>query len=247
MRRASYRDRALVVRTYDFGEADRIVVLLTRRHGIVRGVAKGVRKAKSRFGSRIQPFVDLDVQLYDGRNLATITQADTVAYYASGIIDDYDRYTAASVALEAGEKLASVDDDPFVFDALVSTLALLQTTQFPLAVLDAYLLQIMEHAGWAPSLFDCASCGEPGPHHAFHPEVGGAACLNCRPSGSAEVPEQALHLMWLLANNHLPEAMDILCVPDGEYLRDTAHRLTIAHLQWHLETSLTSAKVMDQN
>ena len=71
------------MRTYDFGEADRVVVLLTKEHGLVRAVAKGVRKTKSRFGSRVQPFVNIDVQLYPGRNLATITQADTVAYYLS--------------------------------------------------------------------------------------------------------------------------------------------------------------------
>ena len=99
--RESYRDRAFVVRTYDFGEADRVVVLLTRHHGLVRSVAKGVRKSRSRFGSRIQPFVDIDVQLYPGRNLATITAADTVAYFAGRIIEDFDRYAAGCAALEA--------------------------------------------------------------------------------------------------------------------------------------------------
>ena len=87
MRKESYRDRALVVRTYDFGEADRIIVLLTRGNGVKRGVAKGVRRSKSRFGSRLQLFVDVDVQLYPGRNLESITGADTVAYFGSGIID----------------------------------------------------------------------------------------------------------------------------------------------------------------
>ena len=61
MRRGSYRERAVIVRTYDFGEADRIVVFLTRTRGIVRGVAKGARRANSRFGSRLQPFVELSL------------------------------------------------------------------------------------------------------------------------------------------------------------------------------------------
>ena len=60
----TYREAAIVLRTHKLGEADRIVVLLTRDHGIVRGVAKGVRRSKSRFGSRLQLFVELDVQLY---------------------------------------------------------------------------------------------------------------------------------------------------------------------------------------
>ena len=85
------------MRTYDFAEADRVIVLLTRDHGLVRGVAKGVRKSKSRFGSRLQPFVDVDVQVYPSKSngLSTITGADTVTYYGHKITDDFDRYTAA--------------------------------------------------------------------------------------------------------------------------------------------------------
>lgn len=244
MRRESYRDRALVIRTYDFGEADRIIVLLTRHHGIVRGVAKGVRRSKSRFGSRLQPFVDNSVTLYPGRNLETITEADTVAFYGSGIIDEYPRYTAACAALESAERLAVLDgdDDPWLFDHLTETLARMQETAYPSMVLDSFLLQAMAHAGWAPSLFDCAQCGNPGPHHAFHPAVGGAACVTCRPPGSAEVAEEALHLMWLLAHSHWPAALDRA---DPELI-DAAHRLTRAHLQWHLEQKVTSLAVMDQ-
>ena len=243
MRAQPYRDRALVVRTHDFGEADRIIVLLTRSHGVKRGVAKGVRRAKSRFGSRLQHFVDIDVQLYPGRNLESITGADTVAFYGSGIIDNYERYTAACAALETAERLAH-EGDPWLFDHLTETLARMQTTEHPTVVLDAFLLQGMTHAGWAPSLFDCAQCGAPGPHHAFHPAVGGAACVQCRPPGSAEVPEESLHLMWLLNNAHWPAALGI--VAQAPHLGAVAHRLTRAHLQWHLEQKVTSLGVMDQ-
>ena len=246
MRGGSYRDGAVVVRSHDFGEADRVVVLLTRSHGVVRSVAKGVRKARSRFGSRLQPFVRLDVQLYPGRNLATLTSADTVAYYGAGIIEDFDRYAAASAVLETAERVAAHGEDPALFDAVVDALARMQVSAHPVAVLDAFLLQAMATAGWAPSLFDCASCQAPGPHHAFHPGVGGAACLNCRPSGSAEIDEQTLHLMWLLAGGHVAAAEAILAAEGGGHLGAQAHRLTVAHLQWHLETTLSSLKVMEQ-
>ena len=57
---------------FELRAADRVVVLLTQNHGLVRGVAKGVRKAKSRFGSRLQPFVEVDALIYPGRGLSTI-------------------------------------------------------------------------------------------------------------------------------------------------------------------------------
>ena len=68
-----YRDEAVVLRTHDLGEADRIVTMLSRAHGRIRGVAKGVRRTKSRFGGRLEPFSMVDVQLYEGRTLDVIT------------------------------------------------------------------------------------------------------------------------------------------------------------------------------
>src|SRR5699024_12175280 len=112
------RDRAVVIRSYDFGEADRVIVLLTKDNGLVRAVAKGVRREKSRFGSRLQLFVNLYVQLYSGRHLATITQADTIDYFGAQLIDDYDKYTAACVMLESAERL-SLDDDPFLYELVI--------------------------------------------------------------------------------------------------------------------------------
>lgn len=245
MRRESYREKAVVIRTHDFGEADRVIVLLTRGHGLVRGVAKGVRRSRSRFGSRLQLFVELDVQLYPGRNLATITGADTVRYFGSGIIEDYVRYTAACAVLETAGRLAVVEqgDDPWLFDAVVATLARIQHDPHPEPVLDAFLLQAMRHAGWAPSLFYCAQCNAPGPHKAFHPWAGGAVCTNCRPSGSAEIPPETLHLMWLLAGGYWTAVESYLDRPE---LLSAAHRLTAAHLRWQLEQKLPSLKILDQ-
>ncbi|OFT65284.1 DNA repair protein RecO [Corynebacterium sp. HMSC05D03] len=237
--RENFRDRALVIRSYDFGEADRIIVLLTRHHGLVRGVAKGVRRAKSRFGSRLQLFVNLDVQLYPGRNLYTISQADTVDYFGARIIEDYERYTAACAALESAELLAAADapGDPYLYEACVDVLDKLQHGD-PLMLLDAFLLKAMSHAGWAPSLFDCAQCQRPGPHHAFHPAVGGAACHQCRPPGAAEVDPETLHHMWLIAHDHPSQ-------PTNAQAQE-AHRLTRAHLQWHLERSVGALGIMEQ-
>ena len=87
-----YRDEAIVLRTHKLGEADRIITLLTRDNGRVRAVAKGVRRTTSRWGSRLEPFTHVDLQLAEGRNLDTVTQAETRGSYAAAIGYDYDRY-----------------------------------------------------------------------------------------------------------------------------------------------------------
>ena len=104
-----YRDEAIVLRTQKLGEADRIVTLLTRQHGKVRAVAKGVRRTRSRFGARLEPAMVVDVQLYEGRSLDTVTQAETLAPYGDAIARDYVSYTAATAMLETAERLTEGD------------------------------------------------------------------------------------------------------------------------------------------
>ena len=102
-----YRDEAVVLRTQKLGEADRIVTLLTRHHGRVRAVAKGVRRTGSRFGARVEPFSHVDLQLYEGRSLDTVTQAETLEPYGERIAADYGRYTAGTAVLETAERLSA--------------------------------------------------------------------------------------------------------------------------------------------
>lgn len=225
-----------MVRTYDFAEADRVIVLLTREHGLVRAVAKGVRKSKSRFGSRLQPFVDIDVQVYPGRSLSTITSADTVTYHGHKLTDDFEKYTAACAVMETAEKLSYEEADPDLFQLVADALTELQAAAVPTLVLDAFILKATEHAGWGLSLFNCANCQAPGPHKAFNAAVGGAVCNNCRPPGSADVDPETLHDMWLIQRGH---------AASGERAAQI-HRLTAAHLQYNLEAGLKSLKIMEQ-
>ena len=103
--KALYRDEGIVLRTQKLGEADRIVTVLTRRTGKVRAVAKGVRRTKSKFGARLEPFSHVDLQLYQGRQLDIATQAEAVSSYGEGIVDDYGRYTSGAAMLEMSERL----------------------------------------------------------------------------------------------------------------------------------------------
>jgi DNA repair protein RecO (recombination protein O) len=83
-----YWDDGIVLRTQKLGEADRIVTILTRRNGRVRAVGKGVRRTKSRFGARLEPFTHVDLLLYTGRSLDVITQAETVRAYGEPLATD---------------------------------------------------------------------------------------------------------------------------------------------------------------
>ena len=99
-----YRDRAIVLRTYDLREADRIIVMMTEEHGKVRAVANGVRKMSSRFGARLEPLSHIDVLLSKGKDLDTVSQVELVAS-ARGLYSDLDRLTRGLAMLEAVDHL----------------------------------------------------------------------------------------------------------------------------------------------
>ena len=100
-----YREQGVVLRTWKLGEADRIVVLLTQGEGKVRAVAKGVRKTKSRFGGRLEPFSHVDLSLYRGRELDIVTQAEVITPFRA-LREDYDRVVAGVAMLEAVDQVA---------------------------------------------------------------------------------------------------------------------------------------------
>ncbi len=94
-----YRDTGVVLRCQKLGEADRIVTLLTHRHGKVRATAKGIRRTTSKFGARLEPFGHVDLQLHTGRSLDIITQVQTIDAFGGGLVVDYPRYTAGCALL----------------------------------------------------------------------------------------------------------------------------------------------------
>lgn len=106
-----YRDEGVVLRTAKLGEADRIVTLLTRSHGKVRAVAKGVRRVKSRFGGRLEPFMRVDVLIATGRTLDVVSQVESISAYAAPICADYGAYGIANVMVETADKLVSAEGE----------------------------------------------------------------------------------------------------------------------------------------
>ena len=162
-----YRDIGVVLRVQKLGEADRIATVLTRRHGKVRAVAKGVRRTRSRWGARLEPFNHVDLQCYTGRSLDVVTQAQTVDAFGVGLVGDYPRYTAGCVMLETTDRLAAEEGEPTLqlYLLLIGALRALAAGERDASlVLDAFLLRAMSHAGWAPAITACARCAAPGPH-----------------------------------------------------------------------------------
>ena len=239
-----YRDEAVVLRTQKLGEADRIVTLLTRRHGRVRAVGKGVRRTSSRFGARLEPFTLVDVQLYAGRSLDVVNQVETIAAYGAPLSADYPRWTSGQAMLEATERLTPEEGEPAQqqFLLLVGGLrTLTEGAQDPGLVLDAFLIRSMSIAGWAPSFDACARCGLAGPHRWFSVTGGGAQCDSCKTPGSAAPSPLTMRLLGALLSGD----WDVAGESDQKQRRE-ASGIVAAQVQWHLERGLRSLPLVDR-
>jgi DNA repair protein RecO (recombination protein O) len=245
-----YRDDGIVLRTHKLGEADRIVTLLGRRSGRVRAVAKGVRRTKSRFGARLEPFTHVDLLLYTGRSLDVITQAETVRPYGEPLVSDYPRYTTGIAMLETAERFTPVEKEPALrqFLLLVGGLRSLgEGRHDPRLVLDAFLLRSLAVAGYAPAIEECAICGTRAPSagpdgrasglRTFGVAAGGVVCRSCRAPGAATAAAQTIALMSALLRGDWAQA-------DASERRHQAEcsGLVAAYVQWHLEHSIRSLR-----
>ncbi|MGZ8738246.1 MAG: DNA repair protein RecO [Nocardioides sp.] len=239
-----YRDEAIVLRTHKLGEADRIITLLTRHHGRVRAVAKGVRRTTSRWGSRLEPFTHVDLMLAEGRSLDTITQAETLTPFSGSLGLDYDRYTSGTVMLETAERLVSEEKQPSLqqFLLLVGGLrAMAAGEHTPGQVLDSYLLRSLAVAGYAPSFEHCARCGDEGPHRWFSPASGGVLCVTCRVPGSASPAPESLAVLSALLTGAWPAVDEA----EPRHLKE-ASGVVAAYLAWHLERGLRSLAYLER-
>ncbi|MDQ6692069.1 MAG: DNA repair protein RecO, partial [Candidatus Dormibacteraeota bacterium] len=178
----TYRADAIVLRRLDYGEADRILTLLTREHGKLAAIAKGSRRAKTRMGNGLDLFGRSRMMLAKGRNLDVVAQAERngdVRHISGDLYRTAYACLVAEVADKVLEERHPVDD---VFELVVTTIERLNTTErSPRAESAWFLMRILDLLGYQPQLVVCAGCGEDLPEIDawFSPLLGGVLCHRC--------------------------------------------------------------------
>lgn len=242
-----YSDEGVVLRTTRLGEADRIVTVLTRDHGKVRAVVKGVRRPRSRFGARLEPFMRCRLQFFQGRStLQIVTQAVEISAYAREIAADYSLFVAANVMSETADKLINDESGahPDQYRLLIGALAALSTRRLqPWQVTQSYELRALAAEGWRPRLATCVVCGKAEPERIlsfFSVALGGMVCTVDQPRIAAQCEplssegRGALRSLLLGDWAHCPS-------------RENHHVTSIVEewAQYYLERPLHSATLID--
>jgi DNA repair protein RecO (recombination protein O) len=189
----SLKTEGIVLRSLRYGEADRILHLYTPDRGRVSAIAKGVRRARSRFGGRLEPFFRLNLVLYEGRSeLLTVTSAETLAGHPR-LREDAAALDGAARACEAVARVFD-DGDPHrgVYHLLANELSLLDgdVARAGRSNALAFRLKLLLAAGFAPQLAACASCGETEHLMGFSGAAGGVVCAACE-AGSFPLDQEA--------------------------------------------------------
>jgi DNA repair protein RecO (recombination protein O) len=233
-------DQGIVLRSFPFGEADKVVLLLSPNHGKLRTVAKGIRKTKSRFGGRLEPFSHVDLVLYEGRNLDTITQVAMIEPFHQ-LRSDLDRMVAAGTMVEVADAVAQENESSVrLFLLLQRGLRALETGPAHPDLLTAYLLKAAETIGVAPALDQCAGCGRRDGLSRFSFSAGGVLCERCRVPGAYSLRPGLTDYLAALAAADLGELPEVDNGLSGE-ARGVARRF----VEYHLERQLQSMAVLD--
>lgn len=232
-------DQGIVLRSHAFGEADRVVVLVSPVSGKLRTVAKGVRKTTSKFGGRLEPFTRVDLVLWEGRGMPLITQAEVLDAFPR-LRGDLDRVTAASTMVEVVDAVAQ-EDEPSVaiFEVLLGGLSALEAGGGGPDLVTGFLLHAVEVVGLAPALEACASCGRTGDLTRFGFAAGGVVCESCRPEGAVRLRAGLTDHLAALARTPLRS------VGSGDPdLATEAMGVMRRFVEYHLDRRLSSLAVL---
>ncbi len=231
----SLKAEAVVLRSMRYGEADRILHLYTPDRGRLSAIAKGVRRAKSRFGGRLEPFFRLNLVLYEGKSdLLTVTSAETVAAHPrlrehGGALDG-----AARACDAVGRLFGDGEPHSGVYHLLANQLALLdrEPQRATRANALAFRLKLLLAAGFAPHLATCASCGEQEHLVGFSGAAGGVVCAACE-AGSFALDQEGHDFLVAALGRPLAEAPEAAAPALAQ-----AERAILETLEYHAHVRL---------
>jgi DNA repair protein RecO (recombination protein O) len=230
---------AIVLRSYNLAEADRIVVCLTRNAGLVRAVARGARRMKSRFGAALEPYTLTRLTYYEkeNRELVTISQVELVQSQFEIAAQPETAEVLAYIAEMVSEFAPPHETNEKLFRMVVACVeALRQSPRATSAVLRYFEVWLLRLAGLFPEVRKCAECGASfeGPARPYWDTEGRVRCLTCsRGSGSRVSEETQLVLGAIQRQSPVQFATDFMSMPSlaNEQLAELNHRLIVRALE----------------
>jgi DNA repair protein RecO (recombination protein O) len=200
---AVYQTTGIVLGRTNYGEADRIVRLLTREHGKVSAIARGVRKIKSRSGGHLEPLGEVALSLAEGRGSLEVVTGARLVWYPHRLSGDY---AALTLALDCAALVNRVAQEghaqPELFAHLREGLGVFdEAGATPLTEL-WFKLRLLQLTGLRPELTVCLVCGrrDGEASYRFDAARGGIVCAACGGAAAARITNPTIKLWRLLSD-----------------------------------------------
>lgn len=178
-----YRVEGIVIRSMDYGEGNKIVVLLSREAGKISVMARGAKKIKSRHTAAAQMFTHGEYIFYKGASsqMGTLNHGEILASHHA--LREHLRSSAyAAYIAEMTDRLVADHEGGHLFEQLAGALDAMEEGKDPQIIAHVFEMLMLKEAGYAPSFDACASCGGEIAEPAFSVSGGGVLCSRCKPS-----------------------------------------------------------------
>lgn len=195
-----YQAEGVVIRTTDYGEGNKILVVFTKTQGKVSIMSRGAKKPKSRHAAASQLFTYADFHYFRTGQMGTLNQAELVKTYRA-LREQLELSAYAAYMAELTDRvLEEQDASGFLFDQLIACYDALEDGKHPQIVTHLYELKILHLGGYAPGLSSCVSCGSQQHLLAFSAAAGGVLCDSCKRPGTDVIALQpkSVQLLYLL-------------------------------------------------
>lgn len=229
----TYQTNAIVIGRTNFGEADRIIRIITPENGKLSAVAKGVRRIKSRSGGHLELFSDVALTLAKGRNLDVVTSA-RLSWYPHSLVGDYERLGLAFMTATMVDRLVEENHPQAdIYELTGEMLHLLEAGRAGKLPELWFKIRLLQLLGYRPELDSCLACGRKSSEtpYSFSSERGGIVCDTCREAMAIPMSHPTIKL-WRILSDH-PFA-SITGIKGGEALAQASLPTCDSFYQFHL-------------
>jgi len=239
-----YQVEAIVLKARNLGEADKVLTLLTKNHGKLDAVAKGVRKIKSKNRGAVQPFSHSRIMLYEGKSMDTVTQCELIAGFPK-IRDNLERLAYAGYLTElTAWMLPEKDPQQEVYFLLLTILYYLEAAKAKdliELITRFYEIRLLNLMGYRPELDFCVNCGSHLSNEkvVFSPALGGVLCSACSSQSSQVIPiTQGILAVWRLLARIKPGNLNRLRIKTEDL--SALENLLQSFMEYQLEHKMKS-------
>lgn len=238
------KTQGIVIKRMNFGESDKILTIFTERFGKIKAISRGVRKIKSHMAGSLEPFMLIDLELYEGKTFYTICGASIIKEYCN-LHSDLKKISEAYYVAELIDRFMEENQRSInTFSLLDQTLSCLNDGENNLA-LKAYCLKLLEAAGFMPELINCVHCkNKIVENEVYWDEIeGGVICGKCQTTfqHGKKVSDSLIKLLRFFEGNSF---LRINCLKFSDSLEKEADSVLSAYIQNILEKELKSKKFM---